>query len=307
MRIGIMGAGALGGYFGGRLVAAGYDVSMIARGAHLRAMQANGLQIESPMGDLHVPEVNAVGDPADVGVVDVVMLLVKNYDIAEAAHAIAPMLGPETMVTTFQNGVSAPGIVGGIIGADKVVPGVARIPASVSSPGKIVHTAPYDTMLFGEVDGVVTPRVQRFSDALAAAGTTPKISENILHELWSKFIMQSTLSAMTTLTRLNIGPIRENDASRALFIAASVEAENVGRAVVPDLPDDLAAQNWEFLMGFTSTMHASMLDDLLRGKRLEVDSMSGEIVRLGALHGVETPIHSVFNAALQPFVDGAPD
>jgi 2-dehydropantoate 2-reductase len=307
MRIGIMGAGALGGYFGGRLVAAGYDVSMIARGAHLLAMQENGLQITSPMGDLHVPVVNAVSDPAEVGVVDVVMLLVKNYDVAEASRAIAPMIGPETMVTTFQNGVSAPGIVGDIVGAEKVVAGVARIPASIPEPGKINHTAPYDTMVFGEVDGAVTPRVQRFSDALAAAGTTPVISENILHDLWIKFIMQATLSAMTTLTRLDIGPLRENEASRELFIAASLEAENVGRAIVPDLPEDLAAENWEFLMGFTRNMHASMLDDLLRGKRLEVNSMSGEVVRLGKLHGVETPIHSVFNAALQPFVEGAPD
>lgn len=306
MRIGIMGAGALGGYFGGRLAAAGYDFSLIARGAHLAAMQANGLQIKSPLGDLHVQEIVATDDPAHVGVVDVVMLMVKNYDVEQAARAMAPMLGPDTMVTTFQNGVSAPSILGDIIGADKVVPGVARIPANISAPGVISHTAENDLMTFGEVDGMLSDRVQRFHDALAAAGTTPKISEDILHELWSKFIAQAALSSMSALTRLDIGPLRKNAASRDLFLAAMRETEAVGCAVVADLPEGLVESNWDFLMGFPPTMHASMLDDLLRGKKIEVGSMSGEVVRLGALHGVATPIHSVFNAALQPFADGPP-
>lgn len=306
MRIAIMGAGALGGYFGGRLAAAGYDVTLIARGAHLAALRTNGLRINSPNGDLYLPDVQATDDPAQAGVVDVVMFMVKNYDVEDAARAIGPMLGRETMVATFQNGVSAPEILGRVIGAEKVVPGVARIPANVSAPGVISHTAPHDFMVFGEIDGHVSDRVQRFSDALSNAGVTPQISKNILHELWSKFIMQSVLSSMSTLTRLDIGPLRENPASKDLFLSAAREAESVGRAVVPDLPGGLVETNWDFLMGFTATMHASMLDDLLRGKQLELNSLSGEVARLGRIHGIATPIHDVFNAALQPFVDGPP-
>lgn len=306
MRIAIMGAGALGGYFGGRLAAAGYDVSFVARGQHLAAMQANGLRINSPNGDLVLPKVNATDKPAEIGPVDVVMFMVKNQDLQDAARAMTPMMGKNTMVTTFQNGVSAPQQLGEIIGADRVVPGVARIPASVSEPGVIRHGAPNDLLVFGEMDGTVSDRCRKFDDALRKAGTTPKISNKITHELWSKFIGQSVLASVTALTRLDVGPLRENAATKRLSLDAMQETERVGRAVVPDLPANLVQFNWDFWVSLPPTMHASMLDDLQRGKRLETDYMSGEVVRLGRLHGVATPIHDVFHAALQPFVNGAP-
>ncbi len=195
MRIAIMGAGALGGYFGGRLAAAGNDVTLIARGAHLEAIRTQGLHIHSPKGDLHLPNIRATDDPADVGPVDVVMFMVKNYDVEAAAEAIKPMLEPDTMVTTFQNGVSAPDRLAAIIGADRVIPGVARIPADIKEPGVIRHNADFDMLLFGESDGARSQRCEQFASVLKEAGTTAIVPENINHELWAKFVMQASLSS----------------------------------------------------------------------------------------------------------------
>ncbi|MCV2867685.1 2-dehydropantoate 2-reductase [Defluviimonas sp. WL0002] len=306
MKIAVMGAGALGGYFGGRLAAAGQEVTLIARGAHLAAIRERGLKILSPRGNLHVPAIPATDDPATVGPVDVIMFMVKNYDVESGARAIAPMLGPETMVVTCQNGVSAHERLGAIIGAGRVVPGVARIPADVPEPGVINHSAMWDTLVFGEADGQVTARVEGFRDAIVAAGATAVLPGNILHDLWRKFVSQATLASMTALTRLDLGPLRTNPDSRALFTAAMEETERVGRVAVPDLPGELVRKEWEILETLPDTMHASMLDDLNAGKRLEVDYLSGDVVRLGRKHGVPTPIHEVFLAALRPFKDGDP-
>jgi len=306
MRIAIMGAGAMGGYFGARLAAAGNDVALIARGAHLAAIRANGLRLQSPKGDVHLPDIAATDDPASVGVVDVVMFMVKNYDVDAAAQAILPMLGADTMVVTCQNGVSAPERLAAVIGADKVVPGVARFPGDIAAPGVIRHSADSDKLSFGEVDGRVSPRVLAFQQALTRAGVTAVIPDNIIQDLWIKFVGQSALSAITTLTRLDIGPLRDTPASYQLFLDAIAEADRVGRAVVPGLPDGIAERVWGVLNSFAPTMHASMLDDLRRGKPLEVEYLSGEVVRLGRKLGIATPIHSVFLAALSPFANGAP-
>lgn len=303
MKIGVMGAGALGGFFGGRLAADGHEVWMIARGAHLAAMRANGLRILSPNGDAHLPDIPATDDPAEVGTCDVVLFMVKNGDVESAAEAIRPMVGPDTMVVTCQNGVSAWERLGKVIGAEHVIPGVARTPGEIAEPGVIRHTATLDRLIFGEPGGGGSERCERLAAAMSASGTTPIVSDNILHELWSKFVGQSALASITTLTRLDIGPLRENPASRQLFYDATAEAYAVGKAAVPDLPDDTVAHNWDFVERLPYNMHASMLDDLRRGKPLEHDYLSGDVVRFGQRFGVPTPIHSVFYAALKPIAD----
>lgn len=303
MKVAVMGAGALGGYFGGRLSQAGHEVTLIARGAHLAAIQRNGLRILSPKGDAHLTGIAAVGDPAKVGPVDVVLFMVKNIDVEGAAQAIKPMLGPETMVVTCQNGVTAWERLGAIIGEKHVVPGVARIPGAITEPGVISHPAEFDFLSFGEPDGGITPRCEALRDALAKAGTSPVLTENILHDLWTKFCGQATLASMTTLTGLDIGPIRDNPDAWALFRGAVEEGFAVARAVHPDMPDDTVDKIWAFLEKLPDTMHASMLDDLRNGKPLEHEYLSGDLVRLGKAHGVPTPIHSVLYAALKPIAD----
>lgn len=298
-----MGAGALGGYFGGRLADAGHDVWLIARGAHLEAMRANGLQIHSPKGDLKLDEVQATDDPSAVGPVDLAMFMVKNRDVESAAEAIKPMLHADTMVVTCQNGVTAWERAGAVIGSQHILPGVARIPGEITAPGVITHTAEYDRLLFGEPDGGQSARCDTLADLLAGAGTSPIVLDNVMHELWSKFCSQTALASLTTLTGLDIGPLRENPVSAQLFKDAILEAETVGRAIVPDLPEDILGLNWVFVETLPPTMHASMLDDLRRGKPLEHEYLSGDVVRLGKKHGVPTPIHSVLYAALKPIAD----
>jgi len=304
MKVAVMGAGALGGYFGGRLAAAGHEVTLIARGAHLAALREKGLRILSPRGDLHLTSIAATDDPAEVGPVDVILFMVKNYDVEDAGRAIAPMVGPGTMAVTCQNGVSAHERLGTIIGADRVVPGVARTPGEVSVPGVIRHTAPNDVLIFGEPDGTLTPRCEALRDALAAAGTTPQLVTDILHQLWSKMIAQAMLASITTLCRCDLGPLLATPASAKLMRDAMIETEAVARAAVPDLPEGLIESNWRFLESLPKTMHASMLDDLRNGKRLEVDYLSGDVVRIGRALGVPTPIHEVLWAALQPLKNG---
>ena len=156
------------------------------------------------------------------------------------------------------------------------------------------------------MDGLALERCQSFKDALGGVGITTIFPDNIVHDLWTKFIVQRALTSMTALTRLDIGPLRGNPISRRLFLDTMNEADLVGRAVVPELPLGNVEQSWKFLCSFPRTMHASMLDDLNNGKLIEVNYLSGDVVRLGKLYGVPTPIHNVLNAALQPYLNGPP-
>ena len=304
MKIAVMGAGALGGYFGGRLAEVGHDVFLIARGAHLDALKANGLRIISPKGDAHLRDVYATDDPREVGEVDLVLFAVKNRDVESAGHAILPMMGVDTFALTVQNGVTAWERLEAIVGRGRVVPGVARIPGDIAEPGVIRHSAELDRISFGEVSGEQTLRVQRLRDSLEAAGTTPMIVDNIIHDLWLKFCSQSALASITTLTRLDAGPLRDCPESAALFRLAIEEAYEVGRAYVPDLPESTVEIAWDAMTKLIPpTMHASMLDDLNRGKPLELEHLGGEVVRLGGAKGIPTPVQSFFYAALKPIAE----
>ena len=306
MRIAIMGAGALGGYFGARLAASGADVWLIARGAHLAAMQAKGLHLHSPNGDLFLPHVQATDDPAQVGPVDAVLCFVKTYDLAEAAHQMQPLLGPDTVVATFQNGVSAPGIVAKVVGADRVLPGVARIPAEIASPGVIHHTGPGDRLIFGGQGARLERAAARLHGALNKAGTDPVLSKDIERELWDKFVLQSATSAVTSLTRLTFGQICAEPQTEALVRRAMDETATVARAVHPRFPADMVTAQVDAFHGLGGTATSSMANDLLRGRKLELEWISGEVVRLGRLHQVPTPVHQVALAALWPYRNGAP-
>jgi len=305
MEIVVMGAGAIGGYFGARLAAAGHAVTLVARGPHLAALQENGLILHSPKGDLHLPDIRAVGDISQAAPADIVLFMVKNYDVEAAARAILPTLRPDTMVVTCQNGVSAPQRLAKIIGQRHVVPGVARFPGDISAPGVIRHTAPFDKLSFGESSGGQSQRCDAFAAALSGAGCMVEQPENIHHDFWAKFVMQASFASITALTRLDIGPLRSCADTVTLFHDALAETEAVGRAVMPDLPEGLSDIAWDILENrLPDHTHASMLDDLLRGKPIENAYLSGEVARLGAAHGVPTPIHSAFSRALAPFEAG---
>src|SRR5439155_5727209 len=200
MKIAIVGAGGVGGYFGGRLAAAGADVTFLARGAHLEAMHARGLRIDSPKGNLHLSHVNATDDPAEIGPVDIVFFTVKLYDTDSAARTLPPLVGPDTAVISFQNGVDAVDIVRRAVGPAHTAGGTAYVSAVIAEPGCIRHTA-MDHLIFGELDGRRSSRLERLLDACAPAGFQSTLSEQIEVDIWTKFVRLSVFSGMTAVTR----------------------------------------------------------------------------------------------------------
>jgi 2-dehydropantoate 2-reductase len=303
VRIAVFGTGGVGGYFGGRLAAAGEDVRFIARGAHLEALRTHGLRLVSPKGDAHVAPVTAAADPAEIGPVDVVLFTVKMYDADQAAATLPPLLGPETVVIPFQNGVESVEILQGRIGPAHVAGGTAYVAAVISAPGVITHTA-MDTLIFGELDGRRSLRLEQLLDACRRARFEARLSPHIRADIWSKFIRLTVFSGMTTVTRLPLGPVRDNRDLYAMMEAAWREGLAVARAHGVPLAEALLDE----IRGMTGALppHAksSMLEDLERGKRLELPWLSGAIVRLGAAAGVPTPTHRFIATVLAPHVNG---
>ena len=302
MRIVFVGAGGVGGYFGARLVAAGENVTFLARGAHLAAMQRNGLRVSSPKGDLDL-RVQATDDVGAVGHVDVVFVTVKMYDLAAAAASLKPLVGPETAVVTLQNGVEAVDIVAQDVPRQNVVGGVAYVAAVIAEPGLIRHTS-LDSLIFGELDGRRSDRLLALHAACRRAGFGARVSEDITVDLWAKFARLSVFSGMTAVTRSPIGALRDDPDLYAMLQAACEEAIAVGRARGVALPDALMVEIEEMVRTLPHHAKASMLEDLERGKRLELPWLSGAVVRLGKAAGVATPIHSFIATVLKPHVAG---
>ncbi|MGE0765688.1 MAG: 2-dehydropantoate 2-reductase [Hyphomicrobiaceae bacterium] len=299
MKILVMGSGGVGGYFGGRLAGAGSDVTFVARGAHLAAMQREGLMLDSDFGQLTVKPARAVGDPAEIGgKVDIVMFATKLGDTAAAAASLAPVVGPETIVITFQNGVEGPELIAKALPGAHVAPGVARIASHIPRPGVIEQRGPFARIEFGEADGAASPKLEAFHAACKAAGIDAILSGDIQRGLWMKFALLAPFSGLTTLTGSTAGPIRETPGTRALMEAAVKEVIAVGKAAGVNLTDDDFALVWKGVEGNPRGMTSSMAHDRKAGKPLEVNYLSGAVARLGKLHGVPTPTHTFITQAL---------
>lgn len=303
MRIVMFGAGGVGGYFGARLAAAGADVAFVARGAHLEALLREGLRVTSPKGDVHLPRVTASAAPADLGPADVVFLTVKMYDVDTAASALKPLLHPSTMVVTLQNGVEAADMVTRRVGAEHVAGGVAYVAAVIDAPGHIRHTA-LETLIVGELDGAMSSRLQALRDVAAKAGVAFTASRDIRLDLWSKFARLSVFSAMTAATRSPLGVLRASPALMAMVEAAVDESLAVGRALGVPLGPAIRDEVFAMYRSMPPEAKSSMLEDLERGRPLEVPWLSGAVVRLGRAAGVPTPVHATIEALLAPFVHG---
>lgn len=299
MRIAVMGTGGVGGYFGGRLAAAGEDVTFIARGAHLEALQQRGLAIRSALGDATITPCQATDDTAAIGPVDLVIFTVKLYDTEAAAEAIRPLIGPETGVVTFQNGITGPEALADRLGAEHVMGGVAKIAAVIAEPGVIRHTGTIAELVFGEFDGRSSARVAALAAALEAAGVRHTVSGEIRREIWDKMVFLSTFAGLTSLLRLPIGPIRSDRETRDLLRDGLAEALAVGRAAGANLPADLVDEILERIDRLPFEMKSSMLQDLEGGRRLELAWLSGAIVRMGRDLGVATPVHALIATALK--------
>ncbi len=307
MRVAVMGSGGLGGYFGALLARGGADVTFVARGAHLQAMQRSGLRVQGGPDPFQLEHVNATDDPSRIGSVDLVMVCVKLWDSEEALRQIRPLVGPGTTLVSFQNGVLKDSFLTAAYHNAQLIGGVAYIATTMSAPGVITRTGPLQRLIFGEFTGRDSARVEAFHTACVAGGINAEVSTDIRREIWEKFVFLIGLSATTATMRVPIGPIRENPQSRALLLDVMREVVAVGRAHGVPLPEDYAEQRLEFADGVSPDMTSSMFHDLERGSRLEVRWLSGGVVELGREVGVDTPLNRAVADILVVHADGGPD
>ena len=268
MRIAVMAAGAVGGYFGAHLAAAGHDVIFIARGSNLQAIRASGLKIESVLGDVHVQNPSVTDDTSKVGLVDIVLFAVKLWDTEKAARQTLPLIGKNTRVIPLQNGIDSPDVLAPILGTDVVVPGCTYIAAVMSSPGVVTHTSKMARIIAGRADGQLDMQIEAFSNAAREAGVDVSQSELIERERWQKFVFVVGLAGATASTRLPLGPILQDPDTRAFFHGLMREVVAVGRAKGVPLPQDFADDRLKFGEASPPTFKASMCHDLEGGNRL---------------------------------------
>ncbi len=304
MRVAIYGAGGVGAYIGARLQAGGHDVVFIARGRNLAALRSFGLRIKSVQGDLVLPVVAATDDPASVAPVDVVLLGVKLYDLERAAVALKPLLGPQTMVVPVQNGVDAADRLVAVLGSAAVVMGAAYIVSLLSGPGQVEHRSPFCKLVFAELDGKPSQRTADLVVALNASGIQGSISTNIQADLWRKFLMLAPFAAVACLARASLGQILAHRATHALLSDAVSEVAVIARARKIDLPDDIVSTTMLAMSAFPPASRPSMQLDLDAGRPLELESLSGAVVRFGKSAGVPTPVHDVAYRVLSLYAMG---
>ena len=301
MRIAVFGAGGVGGYFGGRLAQAGEDVVFIARGDHLKAMLKQGLQVDSVKGDFLVKPVQATDDPAQVGIVDVVLVCVKAWQVPDAAQALRPMVGPQTFVVPLQNGVEAPSQLAAVLGQEHVLGGLCGLITFVLEPGRICHAGADPFIRFGELDNRPSERVEELRQAFdRASGLTVEVPPDIRVALWQKFLFINAWSGMGAVTRAPIGVFRSQPGTRQMLEQMVSEIYNVGRAQNIALPDEAIEKTMEFLDTLPPDGTASMQRDIMNGKPSELEAQNGAVVRMGQQVRVETPINAFIYHSLLP-------
>lgn len=300
MRIAVVGAGGVGGYFGGRLVQAGEEVIFLARGAHLEAMRSHGLKVDSIKGDFVLNPVQATDDPAQVGVVDMVVLAVKAWQVPEVAHTLRPLIGADTGVVFLGNGVEAPDQLSAELGAAHVLGGRCQISSMIAAPGHIRHVGIEPRLAVGELDGRVTPRVEGLRQAFERAGAVVDKPVDIRVAMWEKFVFIASISGVGAVMRAPIGVVRSHPETRRMLENAMREVAEVGRARRVAVPEDVVARTLAFVDGAAPGVTASMQRDIMDGRPSELEAQNGAVVRMGLEAGVATPVNSFLYYSLLP-------
>jgi 2-dehydropantoate 2-reductase len=304
MRIVVMGAGGVGGYFGARLARAGHDVTVVARGPHLDAIRRDGLRVRSAIEGEYTAAVTAVDKLGAGAPAEAVLLCVKSFDTEAAVEQLRGAVGPGTAVLSLQNGVDNEEKIDAGLGAGVALGGVAYVFAAIGGPGVITHGFAGSVVL-GELDGRVSPRAERLREAFAAAGVPVTLSSDIRRVLWEKYLLISAQAGMTGLTRCPIGVIRDTPASWRMYRSIVAELAALARAAGVALPADAVETTLAGAEKLAPHLYSSLHHDLVNGKRLELDALHGHAVRLGERLGVPTPMVFAVYAALAPFAGGA--
>jgi len=306
MRIVVIGTGGVGGYFGARLTEAGENVTFVARGAHLEAIKSRGLTVYSALGDMHLRDVQCTENTRDIGHADIVMIAVKLWATDEAIQTAKPLLGKNTGIISFQNGILAEESLIAACSSQHAMGGVANIAALIEEPGVIRHNGNMASLAFGELNNTQSERAQLLLTACSRANIKAEIPDDINRAIWEKYIRLVTMSAMTTLCRMPIGPIRDEVHTRNLLSQILAEIIDVGKAKGLKFSDNVLQEQLDIIDGYPPSMVASMCGDLRRGYPLEVPWFSGTIVRLGKELNIPTPANGFVYAALKLFEHGRP-
>lgn len=300
MRIAVVGAGAVGGYFGGRLAAAGEETVFIARGEHLAAIRSRGLRVESPLGGFEVNPAHATDDPSSVGIVDVVLICVKTWQVPRVAEQVKPIVCSDTMVVPLCNGVEAASQLAGPLGASRVLGGTCKIISYKVEAGVIRHEGVEPEVSSGEIDSSESDRVRRLAERFDRAGVRVVVPSDINVAIWDKFLFIASLSGVGAITRATIGVLRNTPQTRNMLEATMREIHAVARASNVSLPEDAVECSMAFVDTLPADGTASMQRDIMKGHPSELDAQTGAVVRLGARLGVATPVNQFIHVALLP-------
>lgn len=300
MKIAVFGAGGVGGYFGGRLAQGGNEVIYIARNQHLQAIRTGGLQILSPSGNYTHHPAAATDNPSTIGVVDVVLLGVKAWQVPEAAQAIRPLIGPATLVLPLQNGIEAVNQLIAALGQRPVSGGTCRIIARIAAPGIIEHAGIEPYIAFAELNGKKTERVRRLAAAFAEAGVRVDVPNDILSVIWQKFIFIAAISGVGAVTRAPFGLIRTTPQSRAMYVQAAGEIIAIAAARSILIPPDYIATLERTLDDLPADGTASMQRDIISGNPSELEAQNGAVVRLAEALRLDAPVNRFIYHALLP-------
>lgn len=302
MKVAIYGAGGVGGYFGARLADAGANVHLIARGDHLRALQRDGLTVESIHGDTHV-DLPATDDPAEIGVCDFVLFCVKSFDTEAAASAAEPLVGDGTAVISLQNGLDNERVLADELGGEHVMGGVAYIFSTIAEPGVVEHTGGPGSIVFGELDNRRSSRAERFLDWCERAGIDATIPEDIHAALWEKAAFICAQSGLTATVRLPLGDIRDTPETWSLYRQVIEEAEAVARAEGASVRDDLVDHWLDFAHDLDADAYSSLHYDMTHGKPMELEALHGAVRRRATEQDIEVPATDAIYAILRPWAN----
>lgn len=301
MKIGVIGTGGVGGYFGGRLAEAGHDVTFVARGAHYESIKNNGLTIESINGNMFLPDAAVTNDVTNLADKELIILAVKVWQIEAILSSLESIAHADMIFLPLENGISAHEILDNCLGKKaQVLGGLCRIFSFIASPGLIKHTGFDPSIVLGNLHGSTNDTASRIAALIKAANIRVTLSETIISDIWKKFVFISSTSAIGAITRVSMGKYREDAGTRALLKKSLAEMIEVGRANGVDLDDDVFEKTMDFVDSMPYTATTSLQRDIMEKKPSELNGQVGELVRLAKRLGVDVPVNNFIYDCLVP-------
>jgi len=298
MKIGVMGTGGVGGYFGGLLARAGCDIHFVARGKHLQTIAEEGLQVVSNQGSFRAL-VHATSEPHEIGPVNLLLFCVKSYDTLDASRIVEPMVEDDTVILTLQNGIDNSEKLLRRYGDNQVMDGTTFIESSIASPGVIAHSGKPGRIVFGERSHRRTERSEDILGVLKNGGIDATLSSSIKEELWLKFLFICGVHGVSTVARASLGLVLSCPETRELLTGVMWEVEKLAKYQGVNLPGNAVSDSLALAQTYSKEFKCSMLRDLEWRKPLEIDALNGMVVELGKAAGIETPLNQAIYACLQ--------